>query len=273
MRIVKHRISRLVKLSALFLCILYANTQLSAQEKQETQALDPDKERYRSTLLFANILELIRDEYVDSEEIDYQFLTQSALKGMLSSLDPYSEFLDGEKFQDLRTETEGEFGGLGIYVGMQKNGSVIINATTEDGPGRRSGLLANDIILAINDVSTENLTLGDVIHKLRGHSGEPVVLKIKRAAIDEEIEITVVREIINVPTVLNTRVLVPQSKSDPLKLGYIFISQFGEKTESEFEKALETLKGEKISRAGLRFTKQSWWIIRFRSASSWEIHS
>ncbi|MEM9446054.1 MAG: S41 family peptidase [Verrucomicrobiota bacterium] len=246
MRTAPYYVSTLQLFFALLFCLLSLTRLAFSQEEQKEQALDPEKERYRSTLLFANILELIRDEYVDSEDIDYQFLTQSALKGMLSSLDPYSEFLDGEKFQDLRTETEGEFGGLGIYVGMKKDGSVVINATTENGPGKRSGLLPNDMILSINNVSTENLTLGDVIHKLRGPSGEPVVLKIGRSSIEEEVEISVVREIINVPTVLNTRILSSPSETDPLKLGYIFISQFGEKTENEFETALETLKEEKI---------------------------
>ncbi|NBS79101.1 PDZ domain-containing protein [bacterium] len=133
--------------------------------------------RYRSALLFASVVELIRDEYLELEKTDYDKMTYAALRGLLSSLDPHSQFLDPEHYKMIRTETEGQFGGLGISVGMMEN-QLTVNVPIEGGPGFRAGLLPGDRIIKIEGKGTQKLTLGESIRLLRGRPGVPVQLTI-----------------------------------------------------------------------------------------------
>src|ERR1700679_2652194 len=126
---------------------------------------------YQYTLLFARVLQLVRQDYVDPEKVSYKDLTYAALRGMLSSLDPHSQFLDEEGFQDIQRETKGEFSGLGIIIGV-KNGSLVILSPMEDSPGGRAGLMPGDKILKIDGKNTEKMTLGAAEKRLRGLPGE-----------------------------------------------------------------------------------------------------
>ncbi|NDI17462.1 MAG: PDZ domain-containing protein, partial [Verrucomicrobia bacterium] len=121
-------------------------------------ATQPEEGRYRSALLFANVVELIRDEYLDIEKTDYDKMTYAALRGLLSSLDPHSQFLDPENYKLIRTETEGQFGGLGISIGLLEN-QLTINVPIEGGPAYRAGLLPGDRIVKIDGAGTQKLTL------------------------------------------------------------------------------------------------------------------
>jgi carboxyl-terminal processing protease len=198
-----------------------------------------EEARYRNALLFQNVLELVRDEYVDSEKVDYDKLTQAALRGMLSSLDPHSQFLDSENFQEMRSDTDGEFGGLGISVGMENN-RLMINMPVEGGPGFKAGLLPGDRIIKIDDKMTDGVALHEAIKKLRGKPGDPVKLTVYRENTKEFKEITVVRELIRIPTVRGTKILSGPGL-DQHKIGYFRITQFGERTVEEFNEALKTL--------------------------------
>jgi len=209
---------------------------------EQSAPVNPDDEaRYRSAILFQNVLELVRDEYVDSKAVDYDKLTYAALRGMLSSLDPHSQFLDPEGFEDMRSDTEGEFGGLGISVGMD-NSRLTVNMPVEGGPGFKAGLMPGDRILKIGEKATDSMTLSDAVKKLRGQPGEPVNLTIFRTSSKEMKEVTVVRELIKVPTVRNPKILSGPGL-DSKKIGYVRITQFGDKTAEEFDQALKKLSG------------------------------
>jgi len=218
---------------------------LSAQENKSKAASKEEEGRYRSALLFANVIELIRDEYLEPEKTDYDKMTYSALRGLLSSLDPHSQFLDPENYSMIRTETEGQFGGLGISVGMVDN-QLTINVPIQGGPAFRAGLMPGDRILRIDGQGTQKLSLAEAIRKLRGRPGAPVVLSLYRPAEARTLEVPLVREMIQVPTLADVG-LLPAPQTGGEKIGYLRITQFGEKTASEFDQAVARLEREGAS--------------------------
>ncbi|MDX6766796.1 MAG: S41 family peptidase [Candidatus Methylacidiphilales bacterium] len=202
-----------------------------------------DEARYRSAVVFSSVLELIREEYVDAGSVDYEKLTYAALDGMLASLDPYSEFLDPEGYSAMRSETEGEFGGLGIYVGMLPNRTLVVNMPVEGGPAAKAGLLPGDWVVKINGTSTKGMSVRDSVQAMRGKPGESVQLLIFRPSTNETLEVAVERELINVPTVRGVRILQEYTRGNS-RVGYIRLVQFGEKTVAEFDAALQQLQNE-----------------------------
>jgi len=182
---------------------------------------------------------MIRDEYLEVEKTDYDKMTYAALRGLLTSLDPHSQFLDPEHYKMIRTETEGQFGGLGISVGMVEN-QLTVNVPIEGGPGFRAGLLPGDRIVKIEGKGTQKLSLGEAIRLLRGRPGVPVQLSIHRAREQKTFELSVVREMIQVPTLQETK-MISFSVSQGEKIGYVRITQFGEKTAKEFDVAMAQL--------------------------------
>jgi len=182
---------------------------------------------------------MIRDEYLEVEKTDYDKMTYAALRGLLTSLDPHSQFLDPEHYKMIRTETEGQFGGLGISVGMVEN-QLTVNVPIEGGPGFRAGLLPGDRIVKIEGKGTQKLSLGEAIRLLRGRPGVPVQLSIHRPREQKTFELSVVREMIQVPTLQETK-MISFSVSQGEKIGYVRITQFGEKTAKEFDVAMAQL--------------------------------
>jgi len=213
-----------------------------AQEKKSPIASKEEEGRYRSALLFANVIELIRDEYLEPEKTDYDKMTYAALRGLLSSLDPHSQFLDPENYTMIRTETEGQFGGLGISVGMVDN-QLTVNVPIQGGPAFRAGMMPGDRILKIDGQGTQKLNLAEAIRKLRGRPGAPVTLTLYRPAEGRSMEVPLVREMIQVPTLTDVG-LLPAAKTGGEKIGYLRITQFGEKTAGEFDQALDRLERE-----------------------------
>jgi len=212
----------------------------NAVELTQTNAAATSEEgRYRSALLFASVVEMIRDEYLEIEKTDYDKMTYAALRGLLTSLDPHSQFLDPEHYKMIRTETEGQFGGLGISVGMVEN-QLTVNVPIEGGPGFRAGLLPGDRIVKIEGKGTQKLSLGEAIRLLRGRPGVQVQLSIYRPSEQKTFELSVVREMIQVPTLQETK-MVSSSVSQGEKIGYVRITQFGEKTAKEFDAAMAQL--------------------------------
>jgi carboxyl-terminal processing protease len=182
---------------------------------------------------------MIRDEYLEIEKTDYDKMTYAALRGLLTSLDPHSQFLDPEHYKMIRTETEGQFGGLGISVGMLEN-QLTVNVPIEGGPGFRAGLLPGDRIVKIEGKGTQKLSLGEAIRLLRGRPGVPVQLSVYRPSEQKTLEFSVVREMIQVPTLQETK-MISSSLSQGEKIGYVRITQFGEKTAKEFDAAMAQL--------------------------------
>lgn len=212
----------------------------NAVELTQTNAIPSSEEgRYRSALLFASVVEMIRDEYLEIEKTDYDKMTYAALRGLLTSLDPHSQFLDPEHYKMIRTETEGQFGGLGISVGMVEN-QLTVNVPIEGGPGFRAGILPRDRIVKIEGKGTQKLSLGEAIRLLRGRPGVPVQLSIYRPSEQKTLELSVVREMIQVPTLQETK-MISSSVSQGEKIGYVRITQFGEKTPKEFDASMAQL--------------------------------
>jgi carboxyl-terminal processing protease len=192
--------------------------------------------------LFTRVLERVRSDYVDGEKLSYQDLIYGALRGMLSTLDPHSEFMEPQKYDDLRKDTEGSFGGIGVVIGLRDNFLTVI-APMEDTPGWKAGILSGDRIIKINGASTEKLTLPDAVKKLRGEPGTDVEITIYRPSTSSTRDIRIVRDIIKVDTVkdLNGKREFPLGDD---KIGYVRLTQFGEQTAADLEDALKKLEAQ-----------------------------
>ncbi|SPE60489.1 Carboxy-terminal-processing protease [Verrucomicrobia bacterium] len=206
------------------------------------QAAEKDS-AYPSLELFSFVMEKVRQDYVDGQNLTYQDLVYGALKGMLNTLDPHSEFMDPEKYKELQNDTEGAFGGLGIVVSMKDN-FVTVVAPMEDTPGFKAGILSGDRIVKIDGVSTERLqSIEDAVKKLRGEPGTEVTITIFRPSSSQTKDYKLTRSTINVDMVkdINRKKQFPLSEN---KIGYVRLVQFGEKTSDDLEVALQKLKHE-----------------------------
>jgi carboxyl-terminal processing protease len=213
---------------------IYLNSSRNAQPKDSPEA---------SLDLFANVLQKIRTEYVDGTNLTYRGLTYSAIKGMVGQLDPHSEFLDPDDFKILQSETEGQFGGLGLIVSM-RDGFVTVVAPMEDSPGFRAGILTGDRIIKVDGKPVGNaVSLDEVVKQLRGEPGTTVVVTIQRPSTGEEKTIPLKRAIIQIDMVkdINGKTEFPLGDD---KIGYIRINEFGDHTSDELESALQKLKAQ-----------------------------
>src|SRR6202171_1747099 len=194
-------------------------------------AADSDDAGYQNLTVFTRALQLIRQDYVDANKIGYRDLTYSALRGMLGSLDPHSQFMQPTDFRDMQDETRSEFGGLGIVVST-KGGVITVVSPMEDTPGFRAGILPGDQILRINGTTTEKMSLQDAIDLLRGDPGQKVTLTIYRASSKQTKDDSLLREIIKVASVKDANML-DESLTGGFKLGYVRVTQFNEPTAQE----------------------------------------
>ncbi|HEU0273358.1 MAG TPA: S41 family peptidase [Candidatus Udaeobacter sp.] len=208
---------------------------------QEAQpGKNDDDNGYVQISIFAKALELIRQDYVDENKTSYHDLINAAMKGMLSSLDPHSQFMDPEDFRDMQDDTRSRFNGLGIEVSM-KNGLPTVITAMEDTPAAKAGVLSGDQILRINGISTERMDLQDAINVLRGPAGAKIALTLLRPSTKEIKEYTLQRAEIKVQSVKGTR-LLDQELTGPFKIGYVRLVQFNEPTADELSKALDELE-------------------------------
>ncbi len=197
---------------------------------------------YPNLELFANVLEKVRKEYVDGQNLTYHDLVYSSLKGMLGSLDPHSEFMDVNDYQQLQNDTEGRFGGLGLVVSMRDNYVTVI-APMEDSPGFRAGILSGDRIIKIDGKSAEKMPLPEAVKLFRGDPGTKVTVTIQRPSSGLVKDFTLTRAIIKMDMVKD----INGKKEFPLgddKIGYVRITEFGDKAGEELEAALNKLKAE-----------------------------
>src|SRR6476646_5716461 len=139
---------------------------------------------YPSLELFSYVMEKVRKDYVDGQKVTYQDLVYGALKGMLNTLDPHSEFMEPEKYKELQSDTQGAFGGLGIVISMKDN-FVTVVSPMEDTPGFKAGILSGDRIVKIDGRSTEKMLLQDAVKSLRGEPGTDVRLTTLRPSTGE----------------------------------------------------------------------------------------
>jgi len=182
--------------------------------------------------LISECMDIVRSEYV--EEVDPQKLCYGALGGMLSSLDGYSDFLDPEEFKEMTVDTKGEFGGLGMEVGIRDNILTVI-APIDRTPAARAGIKAQDKIIKIDGEITRNLKLNEAVKKLRGRPGTKVKLTIFREDKDKILEFTIARKIIKIDSVTDAKMLDE-------KIAHIKLSEFQQDSPKELEKALLALQ-------------------------------
>jgi carboxyl-terminal processing protease len=194
--------------------------------------------------IFNDALQKIHSEYVDGKDLTYRQLVYSALKGAVARLDPHSEFLDADSYQELQDDTEGQFGGVGLMVGM-KDGQMTVIAPMDDTPGARAGILSGDRITKVEGKSVDKMDLPDVVKMLRGDPGSTVSLTIQRPASGLTKTFILTRAIIQMEMVkdINGLKIFPLDEN---QIGYVRITQFGENTGSELEAALATLKQEHL---------------------------
>ncbi|MCG8426044.1 MAG: S41 family peptidase [Chromatiales bacterium] len=226
----KQRLGWMMALSlgvALTSGVAFAETETSA-EKAQPAALPMEDLR-----AFAEIFGRIKQDYVES--VDDKELLEYAIRGMLSGLDPHSTYLNAEEYKDIQVGTSGEFGGLGIEVGLE-DGFVKVIAPIDDTPAERAGVQAGDLIVRIDDKPVKGMTLQEAVNLMRGKPGTEIVLTIVREDQDKPIEITIERDVIKVVSVKG-RLLDD-------KFGYVRLSHFQARTTEDMLKKISKLKSE-----------------------------
>ena len=193
-----------------------------------------ENEIYKKIDLFGEVLEKINKEYVD--EINQSESMDSAINGLLQSLDPYSSYMSPEIFDEMQTETSGEFGGLGIEVSME-SGVVKVISPIDDTPASKAGIKAGDFIVKINDNQVQGKTLSEAVDLMRGPVGSGIELTVRRRGEKKALIFNIVREIIEIQSV----------KVDVLKdnIGYIRLTSFNENSSNQINKKINELENNK----------------------------
>ena len=214
----------------IFICLLFllagAQIAIGEAESPEAEAL-PLSELRTFTEIFAKI----KSDYV--EPVDDKELLENAIHGMLEGLDPHSTYLDRDSYKDLQEGTSGEFGGLGIEVGME-NGFVKVISPIDDTPAYKAGIKAGDLIIKLDDRSVKGMSLNDAVDIMRGKPGDPITLTIIRENAEKPLIITIVRDIIKIKSV-RFETLEPG-------FGYLRISSFQSHTVEGLRQAIDQLK-------------------------------
>jgi len=195
-------------------------------------APDGPDQAYEQLALLTQVIELIRQDYVDAEKIDYKSLIRGALHGMLQSLDPYSQYMEPQNYEEMKDETRGEYGGIGVVIGL-RDGVLSIIAPMEDTPGFEAGLLAGDRIIEIEGESTAGITLQEAVERLRGEPGTKVRIKVSSDSRDVR-EVELVRAVIKIESVKDARILKDG-------VGYVRVTQFNHPTAGSLEEQIEAL--------------------------------
>ncbi|MBL7070639.1 MAG: S41 family peptidase [Candidatus Omnitrophica bacterium] len=222
-----------MKLKKVLLWIFVAGLLLSLQTgncSNKEEGIDR-ADLYKQIQLFSDSIALIQSNYVD--DMEPQKLIYGALSGMLKSLDPYSQFMDPDTYNEMKVETTGEFGGLGIEISIRDNILTIISPI--DGtPAYNAGLKPGDKIVKINDEPTRDITLIDAVKKLRGKPGTSVEITVLRESVMKILGFTIIRDIIKITSIKEAKIIEDN-------IGYIRLVEFQEGTEGELDKALADL--------------------------------
>ena len=218
-----------------FLIVTVASTGILVG-RWSLSAIGAEIDGYEELKVFTEALSLVRKNYV--EDIKPKDLIYGAIKGMLASLDPHSAFMTPEQYKEMQVDTRGEFGGIGIQIGV-KEGMLTVIAPIEDTPAYKAGIQAGDKIIKINDEFTKEMGLHDAVSKMRGAPATSVKITILREGWKETKDFSIVREIIKVKSV--------KSKVIEDGIGYIKINQFQEQTSSDLSDHMEKLVKENIT--------------------------
>lgn len=235
----------LIGISLIIFMLAGATGALSDNDKLENDGLASGSqsqkkkkdELYRQIELFSDTLAIIQREYVDDTKP--KDLIYGSLKGMLSSLDPHSQFMDPDTYNELKVDTEGKFGGLGIEITI-KDGLLTVITPIEDTPAWKAGIKANDHIVKINGELTREMTLTDAVKKMRGTPGETVNLTVLRDAENKLLDFKITRAIIKIRDIKHALILEEG-------IGYIRLTEFRENTLQEFNNALSNLSKRRMN--------------------------
>ncbi|MFQ3231222.1 MAG: carboxyl-terminal processing protease [Reinekea sp.] len=228
---VKGTVMRLIRnpwLTATTALVIGIAVGLTSQVQAENEARLPIDE----VRLMSQILERIKQSYV--EEVTDEELFESAIEGMLSGLDPHSDYLTPDDFKELRESTSGEFGGLGIEIVLDETGYVRVVAPIDDTPAYRAGMQSGDLITKIDDTPVKGMTINDAVTLMRGKPKTDIVLTIARDGENGPIEVEITRDIIKITSV--------RSRMLEDGYGYVRISQFQERTGPDFITAIKSLR-------------------------------
>ncbi len=208
----------------IFLSLFFSNLSFSANEESIYDKID----------LFSEVLDKINNEYV--EEIDHSEAMDAAINGVLQSLDPYSAYMSPEIFKEMLTETSGEFGGLGIEVGMEF-GVVKIISPIDNTPAEEAGVKAGDYIVKINDIQVQGKTLTEAVELMRGPVGSTIKITVRRRGVKKAIIFNITREIIKIESV--------KSKIIEDTVGYIRLTSFNENSADQIKEKIKELRQNK----------------------------
>jgi carboxyl-terminal processing protease len=188
------------------------------------------RESYENLEIFTNILSIVQKNYVD--QVSTKQLIEGAVNGMLTSLDPHSAYLTPDLYRELQVDTQGSFGGLGIEITV-KNGILTVVSPIEDTPAFRAGIKAGDQILKIEGEFTKDMSLVEAVKKMRGPKGTKVNLTLRREGVNELIQVSVMREVIQIQSV--------KARALDKGYGYVRITQFQERTDEDLEKSVDKI--------------------------------
>ena len=218
---------KLIKKIIFFITILIVNTNIAFSEKND--------DLYNKIDLFSEVLDKINNNYV--EDVNQLKTLDAAINGVLQSLDPYSSYLTPEMLDDMQTETSGEFGGLGIEVGME-SGVVKVISPIDNTPAARAGVKAGDYIIKINDDQIQGKSLIEAVELMRGPPGSSIKITIMRRGIKKPIVINIIREKIKVQSV--------KAKIIDNNIGYIRLTSFNENSSDQIKKKINKFEKSKI---------------------------
>jgi len=207
----------------------------------QSSAVAAEKENpYASMKLFSYALERVRKDYVDGQKLTYQDLVYGALKGMLNTLDPHSEFMDPEKFKELQDGTQGAYGGVGLIVQLEDSQLTVVAPITNT-PGYKAGIRTGDRIVKIDGTTTLNMSTDEAVRLLHGEPGTTVKITVFHPANEETQDYALTRALIPVNMVTDINAGTDFTLADN-KIGYVRLTQFGDKTSDNLELAIKKLK-------------------------------
>ncbi|MEM6916115.1 MAG: S41 family peptidase [Verrucomicrobiota bacterium] len=202
----------------------------------------PEDSGFKEIELFTEVIETIRQSYVDPEKVTYEKLINSALEGMLADLDPHCQFMQPKVLEQLKRNTDSTYEGIGVTIST-KNEVLSIVTAREDGPAAKAGILPGDQILKINGQLTEDVGISQAVNLLRGKPGEPIKLTVRRPATQQLLEFEMKREVIKQSSVKDIKILNTELTA-PYRMGYARILQFSEPTAKELADGLDQLEME-----------------------------
>ena len=230
--------------TCLALALAVSSSSLMAQADKEVIRADID-DGYAEIETLTRVLETVRQNYVDPDKVTYPKLMAAALRGMLAELDPHSQFMSPEVFQQMKDSGEATYEGVGFTIAPEPGGLMIVSVR-EDGPAARAGILPGDRILKLGNDPTAKLTFLECVQRLRGQPGETLTLTYSRPSTRETKEVAMVREVMRQETVRDI-MLLDETLTSGAKIGYLRLVQFNAPSPGELADALDKLEDQGLT--------------------------